>query len=81
MPTIDSVQQYLDSIYPSTSTEAGIAVRLGLDVVLDVRPALAWLITQRRAVAVESSTSGVVQFQSTKSVRAVSRGFNGSMDS
>lgn len=88
MPTIDSVQQYLDSIYPSASTEDGIAGRLGLDAVLDVRPALTWLITQRRAVAVSPTeivdgvtVPGVVQYQSTKSVRAVSRGFNGSMDS
>lgn len=88
MPTIDRVQKYLDDIYPSTSTEEGIAVRLGLDAVLDVRPSLTWLITQRRAVAVEPVTSvdglevpGVVQYQSTKSTRSTSRNFNGSIDS
>lgn len=88
MPTIDSVQKYLDDIYPSTSTEEGIAVRLSLDAVLDVRPALAWLISQRRAVAVEPVTvvegvtvPGIVQYQSTKSTRATSRNFNGSIDS
>lgn len=88
MSAIDSVQKYLDDIYPSASTDVGIAVRLGLNVALDVQPALAWLITQRRAVALAPATAvdgmlvpGVVQYQSTKTSRAVSRNFNGSIDS
>jgi hypothetical protein len=86
MATIDRVQKYLDDIYPSMSTEDGIAVRLGL-LLSDVRSALAWLIAQRRAVAVDPVTSvdglvvpGVVQYQSTQSIRSVSRNFNGSID-
>lgn len=82
MATIDSVQQYLDGIYPATSTEVGIAVRLGLTTA-EVLAAVRWLIAQRRAVAVEpdASAPGVVQYQSTAALRATSRNFNGSVDS
>ena len=82
MSAIDSVQKYLDDIYPSASTADGISVRLEMEL-SEVRTSLTWLITQRRAVSIapEAGVPGVTQYQSTKTVRAVSRGFNGSVDS
>lgn len=87
MSAIDSVQKYLDDIYPSTSTIDGISVRLELTTAT-VQTSLKWLIKQRRAIEVQPvkvvegvNVPGVVQYQSTKSVRATSRGFNGSIDS
>lgn len=74
--SIDSVQRYLDEIYPVASTQEGIAARLGL-LQSDVAASLAWLIAQRRAVSVDGA---VLQYQSTKAVRSVSRGFSGTMD-